>query len=79
MAYWVEDLDAVRSDAVAAGWTEVWRGDEDSPTRFSYFEHRDAPLAIVELMELNDMTSSMGAAIQAAAEAWAPGQPTLMS
>jgi hypothetical protein len=78
VAYWVEDLDAVRADAAAAGWTEVWRGDEDGPTRFSYFEHPDAPLAIVELMELNDMTSSMGAAIRAAAESWAPGQPTLM-
>jgi Glyoxalase/Bleomycin resistance protein/Dioxygenase superfamily len=79
VAYWVEDLDAVRAEAVAAGWTEVWRGPEDSPTGFSYLEHPDAPLAIVELMELNDGTSAMGSAIQAAAEAWTPGQPVFMS
>jgi hypothetical protein len=79
VAYWVEDLDAVRADAMSAGWTEVWRGDEEGPTRFSYLEHPDSPVAIVELMELNDMTSAMGSAIQAAAEAWAPGQPVLMS
>lgn len=79
VAYWVEDLDAVRTDAAASGWTEVWRGNEDGPTRFSYLEHSDSPLAIVELMELNDMTSAMGSAIRAAAEAWIPGQPVLMS
>jgi hypothetical protein len=79
VAYWVEDIDAVRAEAVAAGWTEVWRGDEDGPTQFSYLEHPDSPLAIVELMELNDATRSLGLAIQAAAEEWAPGKPILMT
>jgi hypothetical protein len=78
VAYWVEDLDAVRGDAIAAGWTEVWRGPDDSPTGFSYLEHPDAPLAIVELMELNDGTRAMGSAIQAAADVWTPGQPVFM-
>lgn len=79
VAYWVEDVDAVRAEAVAAGWTEVWRGEEGGPTQFSYLEHPDSPVAIVELMELNDATRSMGSAIQAAAEEWTPGMPILMS
>lgn len=79
VAYWVEDLKAVRTDAVAAGWTEVWCGSEDGPTMFSYLEHPDSPLAIVELMELNDMTRAMGVAVQNAAEAWAPGEPIFMN
>ncbi|HEX3567998.1 MAG TPA: VOC family protein [Acidimicrobiales bacterium] len=79
VAYWVEDLDAVRANAMAAGWTEVWRGPKDGPTGFSYLEHQDAPVAIVELMELNDGTRAMGSAIQAAGEAWTPGQPVFMS
>jgi Glyoxalase/Bleomycin resistance protein/Dioxygenase superfamily len=78
IAYWVEDVDAVRADAVAAGWSEVWRGDGSGQVQFSYLEHPTSPVPIVELSELNDATRSMGDTVRAAAAAWAPGQPILM-
>ncbi len=78
IAYWVEDVDAVRTAAVAAGWSEVWRGDGGSQVQFSYLEHPDSPVPIVELSELNDATRSMGDTVRMAAEAWTPGQPVLM-
>ena len=78
VAYWVEDFSAVSAAAVEAGWTEVWSGDSGD-TRFAYFEHPTAPVAIVELMELNDMTRAMGPMLEAAAAAWTPGQPILLT
>jgi Glyoxalase/Bleomycin resistance protein/Dioxygenase superfamily len=79
VAYWVEDFDAVRAAALADGWSEVWCGDAGGATKFSYVERPDSPAAIVELMELNDMTRAMGEAIRDAAAAWTPGQPMFMA
>jgi hypothetical protein len=79
VAYWPEDLAAVRDAAIADGWAEVWCGDGGGVTRFSYLEHPDSPATIVELMELNDATRAMGDTIRDAAAAWAPGQPTILA
>ena len=79
VAYWVEDVPAVRDAALAVGWAEVWSGDGGGQTPFSYLEHPSSPFAVVELMELNDSTRSMGEAVRAAAEAWTPGQPIYMN
>jgi hypothetical protein len=79
VAYWPEDFVGTRDAAIAAGWTEVWCGDGGGTTPFSYLEHPDSPVTIVELMELNDMTRTMGETIRDAAAAWKPGQPTLLS
>jgi hypothetical protein len=78
VAYWVDDVDSVRSEAIAAGWSEVWVGDSGG-TKFSYLEHPDSPVTIVELMELNDSTRPMGPMIREAAAAWTPGQPILLA
>jgi hypothetical protein len=78
IAYWVEDVDAVRAAAVAVGWSEVWRGDSGGQVQFCYLEHPLSPVPIVELSELNDATRSMGDAVRQAAAAWMPGQPVLM-
>lgn len=77
VAYWVEDFDTVRTDALDAGWSEVWSGGSGD-IRFAYFEHRDAPVPIVEVMEINDSNRSMGETIRAAAAAWEPGHPILI-
>lgn len=76
VAYWPENLAEVRDAAVAAGWTEVWSGDGNGVTPFSYLEHPDSPATVVELMELNDATRAMGEGIRDAAAAWRPGDPT---
>ena len=76
VAYWPEDLAAVRDAAIADGWTEVWCGDGGGVTPFSYLERADSPATIVELMELNDATRAMGESIRATCEAWRPGDPT---
>jgi hypothetical protein len=78
IAYWVEDVDAVRTAAVAEGWSEVWRNEGGSQVQFSYLEHPASPVPIVELSELNDATRSMGDTVREAAAAWRPGQPVLM-
>jgi hypothetical protein len=78
IAYWVEDVDAVRVAAVAAGWSEVWRGDGGGQVQFCYLEHPHAPVPIVELTELNEATRSMNDAVREAAARWKPGQPVLM-
>lgn len=75
VAYWVTDVDAARGAAVAAGWTEVWAG--DLGVKFSYLEHPDSPVAIVELTEDSELTRSGNDAIRAAAEGWTPDQPAV--
>jgi hypothetical protein len=78
VAYWVEDFDQVRGDALASGWTEVWSGDSGG-TRFAYYEHPQSPVTIVEVMELGAASAPMGEMIRQAAAAWEPGQPIVMS
>jgi hypothetical protein len=75
VAYWPEDLAAVRDAAVADGWTEVWSGDGGG-VLFSYLERAGSPATIVELMELNDTTRAMGEHVRATSAAWRPGDPT---
>jgi hypothetical protein len=79
VAYWVEDVNAVRTAAIATGWSEVWRGDSSGMVQFSYLEHPDSAVPIVELSELNEATLSMNNTIRDAAAAWLPGQPVLMA
>jgi len=75
VAYWVKDIDTVLGAALAAGWTEVWCG--AAGARFSYLEHPDSPVPIVELVEDNDISRPMNAAVRAAADAWRPGEPVI--
>ncbi len=79
IAYWVEDVNAVRAAAVAIGWSEVWRGDDSGPVQFCYLENPDSPVPIVELSELNDATLAANNMIRDVAAAWKPGQPVLMA
>lgn len=75
VAYWVKDVDAVRKDAEAAGWTEVWSGDPG--VKFSYLEHPQSPVTIVELTEDNELMGPANEAIRAAAVGWTADQPPL--
>jgi Glyoxalase/Bleomycin resistance protein/Dioxygenase superfamily len=77
IAYWVRDVDAVRDAATAAGWTEVWCGDPGA--KFSYLEHPDSPVTVVELTEDNELTHSLNEAVRAAAETWKPGEPLVQT
>src|SRR6185437_13892031 len=79
VAYWVDDVADVRDRAVAAGWTEVWSGNAGGLVDFSYLVHPDSPVPIVELTVLNDATRPLNDMLRDAAEAWAPGQPTLVN
>jgi hypothetical protein len=79
IAYWVEDVDAVRAAAVAAGWAEVWRGDSGGQVPFCYLEHPQSPVPIVELTQFNEATMSMNDTVREAAAAWQPGQPVLLA
>jgi Glyoxalase/Bleomycin resistance protein/Dioxygenase superfamily len=78
VAYWVDDVSAVRDAAIAAGWSEVWCSDASDQTQFCYLEHHDSPVPIVELTELTDGIRSMDDTMRKAAAAWTPGQPVLM-
>jgi len=75
VAYWVEDVDAVRDAAVAAGWAEVWSG--DLGVRFSYLEHPEAPVPIVELTQKSELTDGGNETIRDAARTWTPDQPAV--
>jgi Glyoxalase/Bleomycin resistance protein/Dioxygenase superfamily len=79
VAYWVEDVKPVRAAAIDAGWVEVWSSMDGSQPEFSYLEHSQSPVPIVELMELNEATRSIGDAIRESAAAWKPGQPVFMA
>jgi hypothetical protein len=75
VAYWVDDVEAVRDAAIAAGWTEVWSGDPG--VRFSYLEHPDAPVTIVELTANSELTRGSNDAIREAARTWTVDQPAV--
>ena len=69
-AYWTDDFDATMRAVGAAGWPAVWSGGEDVGTRFAYVEPPGSPAAVIEIMELNDMTAGMGTFVRDAAANW---------
>jgi Glyoxalase/Bleomycin resistance protein/Dioxygenase superfamily len=70
LAYWTEDYDNTMASAHDAGWPVVWLGDESVGTRFAYVEPPNSPATIIEIMELNEVTSGMGKFVRDAAAGW---------
>jgi hypothetical protein len=74
-AWWVEDIDAVISGAVAAGWREVCSGDGGGAARFTYLEHDDLPGVTAELMALTPAIEPFMDHIREAAVDWDGTEP----
>ncbi|MEO3760290.1 VOC family protein [Mycobacterium sp. B14F4] len=70
LAYWAEDFAATMAAVETAGWPVVWSGGEDVGTRFAYVEPPGSPAAVIEIMELNDMTAGMATFVRDAAANW---------
>ncbi|MGE2690797.1 VOC family protein [Mycolicibacterium pulveris] len=75
VAYWAEDFDATMQAVSAAGWPVVWAGGEDVGTRFAYVEPPNRPAAVVEIMELTEITAGMAQFVRDAAAGWDGADP----
>jgi catechol 2,3-dioxygenase-like lactoylglutathione lyase family enzyme len=78
VAYWAEDFAATLNAVRAAGWPVVWSGGEDVGTRFAYVEVPGGAAhisSIVEIMELNEMTTGLATFVRDAAAAWDGSDP----
>ncbi|MGV0646270.1 VOC family protein [Mycolicibacterium sp. XJ2546] len=75
LAYWAVDFDATMEAVSAAGWPVVWSGGEDVGTRFAYVEPPNRPAAVIEIMELTEITTGMAQFVSDAAAAWDGGDP----
>jgi catechol 2,3-dioxygenase-like lactoylglutathione lyase family enzyme len=70
LAWWVEDFDAAVRAAEAAGFPVVWAGAEEGSVPFVYVEPPEGPVAVIEIMELNEITKGMDALVRGASEGW---------
>lgn len=75
VAYWTDDFAATMDAVRSADWPVVWSGGEDVGTRFAYVEPPASPAQVVEIMELNEMTSGMGEFVRSAAAQWDGSDP----
>ncbi|MGV0716913.1 VOC family protein [Mycolicibacterium sp. XJ662] len=75
LAYWAEDFDATMQTVAAAGWPVVWSGGEDVGTRFAYVEPPNRPAAVIEIMELTEVTTGMAQFVRDAAASWDGSDP----
>jgi hypothetical protein len=75
LAWWAADFDSALQSAQAAGWPVVWSGGEDGSVRYAYLEPPTGPAAIVEIMELNELTEGMGKLVREAAADWDGNDP----
>jgi Glyoxalase/Bleomycin resistance protein/Dioxygenase superfamily len=75
LAYWTADYDATLASVRDAGWPVVWSGGEELGARFAYVESPSSPAAIIEIMDLNDITSGMGQYIRDTAANWDGADP----
>lgn len=78
IAYWADDFDATLDAIAGAGWPVVWQGGEDVGTRFAYVEPpagSASVAAVIEIMELNDVTTGMAEFVRDAAANWDGGDP----
>ena len=75
LAWWVEDFEAVLQAAQSAGMPVVWAGADEGAVPFAYLEPPGGPVAIIEIMELNDTTRGMAALVRTAAQGWDGSDP----
>ncbi|OBG13635.1 glyoxalase [Mycolicibacterium celeriflavum] len=74
-AYWATDFEETMKAVARAGWPVVWSGGEDVGTRFAYVEPPSSPAQVIEIMELNEVTSGMAQFVRDAAENWDGSEP----
>lgn len=75
LAWWAEDFDAALQSAQSAGWPVVWTGTGEDAVRYAYLEPPAGPAAIVEIMELNELSGGMGTLVREAAAGWDGSDP----
>lgn len=75
IAYWAEDFDEAIRSAEGAGLPVVWSGGDENTVRFAYLEPPAGPVAIVEIMVLNDITRAMAELVRSAAQDWDGSDP----
>ena len=61
--------------AQSAGWPVVWTGTGEDAVRYAYLEPPAGPAAIVEIMELNELSGGMGTLVREAAAGWDGSDP----
>jgi Glyoxalase/Bleomycin resistance protein/Dioxygenase superfamily len=74
-AYWAEDFDTTVKSLQDAGWPVVWSSGEGDMVRYAYAEPPNGPVAIIEVMELNEVTTGLGDFVRAAADGWDGSDP----
>jgi hypothetical protein len=70
LAYWATDFDAAIQSTKDAGWPVVWSGGEAEGGRYVYLEPPGGPAPIIEISELNEVTTGLGDFLRAAADGW---------
>jgi hypothetical protein len=70
IAYWAEDFEQAVAAGRAAGWPVVWEGLDEGGVRYAYLEPPAGTVAIIEVMELNEITNGMAAFVRDAAAGW---------
>jgi hypothetical protein len=74
-AYWADDFDATVKSIEDAGWPVVWSGGEGDGVRYAYAEPPGGPAPIIEIMELNGVTTGLAEFVRAAADGWDCSDP----
>lgn len=75
LAYWVHDYDAAMTAACEAGWPVVWLGNGETGVRYSYLVPPAGAAAVVELMELNELSQGLATLVRDAAVDWDGSDP----
>lgn len=70
LAYWTTEFDDAMRSIGRSGWPVVWAGGDDGGPRFAYVEPPGGPTAVIEIMELTDVTAGMAALVRDAAIGW---------
>jgi hypothetical protein len=74
-AYWADDFEATVQSINDAGWPVVWSGGEGDGVRYAYAVPPGGPVAIIEIMELNEATTGLAEFVRAAADDWDGSDP----
>ncbi len=70
VAFWSEDFDGTVAGAVAAGWPVVHHGTGGGIAKFAYLDAGGFTSTVVEIMELNEVTTWMTTMVREAARDW---------
>jgi hypothetical protein len=71
----VHDYDAALTAARDADWPVVWLGTGETGVRYSYLVAPAGTAAVVELMELNELSQGLATLVRDAAVNWDGSEP----